>query len=132
MTIQETDVVTPLRPAKGKRTDNTAALRQRRSRAKRKRVTPVPATAIAQFAQPGKPNEINADVTVAQPSMHVVRREIVTAPKRTNYALVAIAYGFFALGIEINVWNAPTCRQRWVAWVRRSYSSSRPRRLRYR
>jgi hypothetical protein len=35
MTIQETIVVTPLRPAKAKRADNTAALRQRRGRAER-------------------------------------------------------------------------------------------------
>jgi hypothetical protein len=66
MTIQETNVVTPLRPAKAKRADNTAALRQRRSRAKRKRVTPVPATAIAQIAQEEKANEIKADVTAAR------------------------------------------------------------------
>ncbi len=45
MTIPETNVVMPLRPAKAKRADNTAALRQRRSRAKRKSgltVTPAP------------------------------------------------------------------------------------------
>jgi hypothetical protein len=30
------------------------------------------------------------------------------ATRRTNYALVVIAYGFFALGIGINVWNATT------------------------
>jgi hypothetical protein len=36
------------------------------------------------------------DVTVAAPS------------RRTNYALVAIAYGFFALGVGINIWNAAT------------------------
>jgi hypothetical protein len=63
MTIQETNVVTPLRPAKAKRADNTAALRQRRSRAKRKRVTPVPVTAIAQIAQQEKSNENNVRVT---------------------------------------------------------------------
>jgi hypothetical protein len=102
MTIQETNVVTPLRPAKAKRADNTAALRQRRSRAKRKRVTPVPATAIAQIAQEEKANEIKADVTAARGDTRAV-----TAPsRRTNYALVVIAYGFFSLGIGINVWNA--------------------------
>jgi hypothetical protein len=70
MTIRETDVVTPLRPAKAKRADNTSALRQRRSRVKRKRVTPVPATAIAQIAQPGKPNKNNVCVTVARSAMN--------------------------------------------------------------
>jgi hypothetical protein len=100
----DTDNVTALRPAKAKRVDNTAALRQRRSRAKRKRVTPVPATAIAQIAQQEKANEIKADVTVAGGDTRAV-----TAPsRRTNYALVAIAYGFFVLGIGINVWNATT------------------------
>jgi hypothetical protein len=66
MTNLDTDNVTPLRPAKAKRADNTAALRQRRSRAKRKRVTPVPAAAIAQIAQPEKPNENDVQVTVSQ------------------------------------------------------------------
>ena len=70
MTIQETNVVTALRPAKAKRADNTAALRQRRSRAKRKRVTPVSVTAIAQIAQREKPNENNVRVTVARGAMN--------------------------------------------------------------
>jgi hypothetical protein len=67
MTIQETNVVTPL-PPKTKSRDNTAALRQRRSRTKSKpSVTP----------QAGKPvqisglaNEIKADVTVAPARRH--------------------------------------------------------------
>jgi hypothetical protein len=67
MTIQETNVVTPLRPAKAKRADNTAALRQRRSRAKRKRITPVPVTAIP---QPEKPNENNVYVTVSRSAIN--------------------------------------------------------------
>jgi hypothetical protein len=103
MTIQETNVVTPLRRTKAKRADNTAALRQRRSRAKRKRVTPVPATTIAQR---GKPNEINADVTVAPAPVRVIPHAATVPSWRTNYALVVIAHGFFALGIGINVWNA--------------------------
>ena len=65
MTSLDTDNVRPL-PVKTKRTDSTAALRQRRSRAKRKRVTPVPTTAVAQIAQPEKPSKIKADVTVAR------------------------------------------------------------------
>ena len=107
MTIQETNVVTPLRP-KTKGRDNTAALRQRRSRAKRKPYVTMPAAKPVQISGSEKANEIKADVTVAHPSAHAGQREIVTAPKRTNYALVAIAYGFFALGIGINVWNAAT------------------------
>jgi hypothetical protein len=36
------------------------------------------------------------DVTVAAPS------------RLTNYALVTVAYGFFLLGVGVNVWNAST------------------------
>jgi hypothetical protein len=104
MTIRETDVVTPLRPAKAKRADNTAALRQRRSRAKRKSSTGASAAKPVQISGLEKANEIKADVTVAR-----VATRAVTAPsRRTNYPLVGIAYGFFALGIGINVWNAMT------------------------
>jgi hypothetical protein len=104
MTIQETDVVTPLRPARAKRADNTAALRQRRSRAKRKSSTGAPAAKPVQISGLEKANEIKADVTTARGDTRAV-----TAPsRRTNYALVVIAYGFFALGVGINVWNAMT------------------------
>jgi hypothetical protein len=64
MTIQETTVVTPLRP-KTKGRDNTAALRQRRSRAKRKPRTDVRATTTAPILATERPSEIKADVTVA-------------------------------------------------------------------
>jgi hypothetical protein len=97
-----TDNVTPL-PVKTERRDSTAALRQRRSREKRKRT--IRAT-VAQTAQLEKPSGIKADVTVAHSGAHAVDVTAVTPTKRTNYALVAIAYGFFALGIGINVWNA--------------------------
>jgi hypothetical protein len=57
---------------------------------------------VTSIAQPEKPNENKADVTVARGDTRTV-----TAPsRRTNYALVVIAYGFFSLGIGINVWNA--------------------------
>jgi hypothetical protein len=102
MTIQETHAVTPLRPARAKRADNTAALRQRRSRAKRKSSTGAPAAKSVQISGLEKANEIKADVTAARGDTRAV-----TAPsRRTNYALVVIAYGFFSLGIGINVWNA--------------------------
>jgi hypothetical protein len=102
MTIQETDVVTPLRPARAKRADNTAALRQRRSRAKRKSSAGAPAAKPVQITGLEKTNEIKADVTAERGDTRAV-----TAPsRRTNYALVVIAYGFFSLGIGINVWNA--------------------------
>jgi hypothetical protein len=105
MTIQETNVVTPLRPAKAKRADNTAALRQRRSRAKRKSSVTAPAAKPVQISGFEKTNEIKADVTAARGD----NTRAVTAPsRRTNYALVVIAYGFFSLGIGINVWNAMT------------------------
>jgi hypothetical protein len=57
-----TDNVRPL-PVKARRTDNTAALRQRRHRAKRKPGLPASATTIARVSQSGKPSKINADVT---------------------------------------------------------------------
>jgi hypothetical protein len=104
MAIQETNVVTPLRP-KTKRMDNTAAERQRRRR-QRKRVTPTPTVTVAPVTPVMAP--VTPDVTGAHPTTHAGEREIVTAPKRANYALVAIAYGFFLLGIGINVWNATT------------------------
>jgi hypothetical protein len=105
MTIQEANVVTPLRPAKAKRADNTAALRQRRSRAKRKRL--IRAT-MAQTALLENPSKIKPDVTVSHPRTHAADVTAVTPSRRTNYALVAIAYGFFLLGIGINIWNAST------------------------
>jgi hypothetical protein len=96
--ITDAGNVTPL-PVKAKRRDATAALRQRRSRARRKRT--IPAT-VEQTAQPEKPSGIKADVTVS-----AARPYAVTVPsRRTNYALVTVAYGFFLLGIGINVWNA--------------------------
>jgi hypothetical protein len=104
MEIQETNVVTPLRP-KTKRVDNTAAERQRRRR-QRKGVTPVRAVTVTPVTPVTA--HVTPDVTGAHPTTHAGEREIVTAPKRTNYALVAIAYGFFVLGIGINIWNAAT------------------------
>jgi hypothetical protein len=102
VTIQETNVVTPLRPAKAKRADNTTALRQRRSRAKRKPSVTAQAAKPVQISGLEKANEIKGDVTVARDDARAV-----TAPsRRTNYALVVIAYRFFALGIGINTWNA--------------------------
>jgi hypothetical protein len=98
-----TDNVTPLRRTKAKRTDNTAALRQRRSRAKRKAPVTAPISQ-RKSALVEKPSNIKADVTVARD----LAQAPVTQSRRTNYALVAIAYGFFALGIGINVWNAMT------------------------
>jgi hypothetical protein len=100
MTIQETKVVTPLRPARAKRADNAAALHQRRSRAKRKRVTPVPVMAITQVTHPGKPSEIKADVTVARGEARGETRSVTAPSRRVNYALVVIAYGFFALASQ--------------------------------
>jgi hypothetical protein len=99
MTIQDTNVVTPLRPTKAKRTDNTAALRQRRSRAKRKAPVSQRKSGLVE-----KPSNIKADLTVARD----LAQAPVTQSRRTNYALVAIAYGFFMLGIGINIWNATT------------------------
>jgi hypothetical protein len=98
-----TDNVTPLRPTKAKRTDNTAALRQRHSRAKRKASVTAPVSQLKPELVE-KASNIKADVTVARD----LAQAPVTQSRRTNYALVAIAYGFFLLGIGINVWNATT------------------------
>jgi hypothetical protein len=85
MTIQETNVVTPLRPAKAKRADDTAALRQRRSRGKRKSGAAIRAP-IAQVSQPEKPSGFKADVTVSRPTGHAVDVTAVTPSRCTNYA----------------------------------------------
>jgi hypothetical protein len=54
----------------------------------------------------------------ATPGQH----EIVTAPKRANYAPAVITYHFFALAVGFTVWNATTggtlsptwrCRRPW-------------------
>jgi hypothetical protein len=107
MTIQDTNIVTPLRP-KTKGRDNTAALRQRRSRAKRKASITAPAAKPVQISGSEKINEIKADVTVSRGVTNSTDVTVAQRATRTNYALVAIAYGFFALGIGINVWNATT------------------------
>jgi hypothetical protein len=59
----------PLRPAKAKRADNTAALRQQRSRAKRKPsvTTPVNQPKSGEVEESSK---IRADVTVSHPRTH--------------------------------------------------------------
>jgi hypothetical protein len=62
--------------------------------------------AIARIAQPGRPDEIKADVMVAHPSTHSCPCEIVTAPKRTNDAV--IVYVFFVRDVGINIRNATT------------------------
>jgi hypothetical protein len=82
--ITDAGNVTPL-PVEAKRRDTTAALRQRRSRAKRKPRSAIPLAPITRVTQPGKRSGIKADVTVAHSSSHPGQREIVTAPKRTNY-----------------------------------------------
>jgi hypothetical protein len=98
-----TDNVTPLRRTKAKRTDNTAALRQRRSPAKRKPSVTTPVNQ-SKSGLVEKPSNIKADITVARD----LAQAPVTQSRRTNHVLVVIAYGFFALGIGINVWNAMT------------------------
>jgi hypothetical protein len=103
--------VTPL-PVKTKRADNTAALRQRRSRAKRKRVIRAQTSQIAQFE---KPSRIKADVTVSRGAKNAADVTDVAPPRRTNYALVVIAYGFFLLGIGIT-YGTPRRAARSPTW----------------
>jgi hypothetical protein len=119
MTIQETNVVTPLLP-KTKSRDNTAALRQRRSRTKRKpSVTP----------QAGKPvqisglaNEIKADVTVAPARRHDA--DVTPAPARafvpwsvwplavTTVGLMAVSLTHLSDGV-----TQLTAIPPWQAWA---------------
>jgi hypothetical protein len=97
-----TDNVMPL-PVKTKRADNTAALRQRRSRAKRKRVTPVPATVIAQIAQPEKPNENNIRVTAVTATrrarLSANQSGVVVASYTAAFSLAAVSAGFSITGM---------------------------------
>jgi hypothetical protein len=72
--------VTPL-PVKAKRADTTAALRQRRRRARRKPGLPVSATTTARVSQSGKPSKINAAVTTPPARQHVA--DVTPAPART-------------------------------------------------
>jgi hypothetical protein len=88
--------------------DPTAALRQKRARAKRKMlsasssatVTPVSSVTVA---QPEKPNDIKPTVTVRHDERH---GPDAPASRRTSWSLVMLAFGFFLLGVSINVWNA--------------------------
>jgi hypothetical protein len=103
MTIQETNVVTPLRPANAKRADNTAALRQRRSRAKRKSgptVTPAP---LGQITQREKPNENNVRVTAVttarRAGLSANRFGIVVASYVAAFGLATVSAGFSITGM---------------------------------
>ncbi len=80
--------------------DPTAALRSRRARNKRKAtatavVNSMPAAPIVTAVPPEKPKESNANVTVRNSERH-----------GASWSLVMLAYGFFALGVSINIWNA--------------------------
>jgi hypothetical protein len=102
MSVIDTDTnVTPLRPANARRADNTAALRQRRSRAKRKPGLPVSATAIARVAQPGKSSKIKADVTAA-PALATPGVTATHAPAHVPWSvwpLAATTVGFMAVSL---------------------------------
>jgi hypothetical protein len=103
-----TDNITPLRP-KGAKSDPTSAQRQARFRKKRKGIV-----TVAPSAPP-------APITLPTPPPHGGRVDIPVAPRNggvtvatqpqpshANRPLVALAYGFFGLGIGINGWNAWT------------------------
>jgi hypothetical protein len=60
---------------------------------------------------PDNPGGVDIDIWKGREADVTVSRSGVTdvmPSKRTNYPLVVIAYGFFALGIGINIWNATT------------------------
>ncbi len=76
--------------------DPTAALRQKRARNKRKAVaTPAPTVPMVTVEALDKPNDIKPSVTVRNSERH-----------GASWSLVLLAYGFFLLGIAINIWNA--------------------------
>ncbi len=92
-----------------KATDPTATQRQQRRRKKQKTapavtlpvLPPVTQVATVTATPPQKPNDIKPDVTVPTGGRHGD-----AAPRRASWSLTALAYGFAALGIGINVWNA--------------------------
>ncbi len=84
--------------------DHTAALRQKRVRNKRKAAAaagaiPVPTVPTVTVEQPEKQNDIKPSLTVS----HVERHG--ADARSTSWSLVMLAYGFFLLGVSINIWN---------------------------
>jgi hypothetical protein len=89
--------------AKAPAKDPTAALRQKRRRQKRKAAAvtiPASPVSIVTAGQTERPKETNVNVTVRNQERHG------TDAGRTSWSLVMLAYGFFLLGVSINVWNA--------------------------
>jgi hypothetical protein len=78
----------PQRKRTRKRVDPTNAERQRRHRKKRE---PAPAK-----------NNVTVTPALAPPAT----KPVVAPPRRTSWSLVTLAYGFFLLGVAINLWNA--------------------------
>jgi hypothetical protein len=111
--MSETDVpsnVMPLRPLGPRRKDPTNAARSKRFRERRKRQKAV--TQTVAIPEPIRTatvpirieSENHSDFNLGA----TVHNGAVTLRRRTNWALVVVAYGFFALGIGINIWNAST------------------------
>jgi hypothetical protein len=130
------DNITPLRPV-GSTKDRTAAERARRFRRKKRkgtvtrRVTPPVTVPVMPPSTPTVTPAAPKTVTPSVTDRYAVTEEnisqaqtvtpfavgpphtsTVTAPvtpfRRTSRPLVAIAYGFFGLGVGINIWNACT------------------------
>jgi hypothetical protein len=97
----DTDNVTPL-PVKAKCADNTAALRQRRSRAKRKSGPTVTPASFGQITQREKPNENNVRVTAVtaarRAGLSANRFGIVTASYVAAFGLATVSSGFSITG----------------------------------
>jgi hypothetical protein len=112
------DVTSEPQPRRERRKDHRAAARKAKSRSKNnihrdappsKSALPAPhvgAPPIAPFVTPTARNGVTTPrETLPKPEPH---RAVERAPRYASIPLAVIAYGFFALGVSINIWNAMT------------------------
>jgi hypothetical protein len=125
-----TDNVTPFRPGvapeppprsttNGRQKDRTGAARQAKYRnrnkgdryeRRRKDASPQPHVDAPQLAPTATPPARNGVMVSSRETLPkpVPHRAVERTPRYASIPLVAIAYGFFALGVSINIWNAMT------------------------
>jgi hypothetical protein len=128
MATADTDNVIPLQPgaapeqparptANARSKDRRAAARQAKRRSKNNihrdtgatRATPVYAPPIAPTVARAEGDRVTLPAPVTPPKsqdMPAPKRAVERAPRYASIPLAVIAYGFFVLGIGINVWNA--------------------------
>src|SRR5215468_12309269 len=102
--------------SKRRRKDRTGAARQAKFRSRNKRdryerphsdASP-PAAADAPPIAPTVTPPARNGVTPSRETLPVPKRAVERAPRYASIPLAVIAYGFFALGVSINIWNAMT------------------------